>query len=54
MRLGVHGYVRKGSDTAEITRAVHALMHETNASRAISARTGATMRRYALFACRLS
>jgi two-component system response regulator DevR len=26
MRLGVHGYVRKGSDTAEITRAVHALL----------------------------
>ncbi|AHG89350.1 hypothetical protein J421_1813 [Gemmatirosa kalamazoonensis] len=33
------------------TRAIHALMHETNAaSQSVSARTGATMRRYTLFA----
>lgn len=26
IRLGVHGYLRKGAETAEITRAVHALL----------------------------
>ena len=26
MRLGVHGYLRKGADTADIARAVHALL----------------------------
>jgi two-component system, NarL family, response regulator DevR len=26
VRLGVHGYVRKGAETADITRAVHALL----------------------------
>jgi len=26
VRLGVHGYVRKGADTADITRAVHTLL----------------------------
>jgi DNA-binding NarL/FixJ family response regulator len=26
VRLGVHGYLRKGADTAEISRAVHALL----------------------------
>jgi two-component system, NarL family, response regulator DevR len=26
MRLGVHGFVRKGAETADITRAVHALL----------------------------
>jgi hypothetical protein len=32
------------------TRAVHALIHESNHSRAMSERTGRTMRRYALYA----
>jgi len=32
------------------TRAIHALMHESNFSRAMSNRTGHTIRRYALFA----
>ncbi len=32
------------------TRVIHALMHESNYSRAMSNRTGHTMRRYALFA----
>jgi hypothetical protein len=35
------------------TRAVHALMHETNASRNISRHYAHAMRRYALFARRL-
>ncbi|WP_414664732.1 GNAT family N-acetyltransferase [Horticoccus sp. 23ND18S-11] len=35
------------------TRAIHALMHETNTSRALSAHTARTIRRYALFARRL-
>ena len=35
---------------AGFTRAVHALMHEANSSRRTSDRTGAPMRRYALFA----
>ncbi len=26
MRLGVHGYLRKGVETADIVRAVHALL----------------------------
>jgi L-amino acid N-acyltransferase YncA len=32
------------------TRAIHALIHESNHSRAVSERTGRTIRRYALFA----
>jgi L-amino acid N-acyltransferase YncA len=32
------------------TRAIHALIHESNYSRAVSERTGRTIRRYALFA----
>jgi len=35
-------------------RVIHALMHESNRSRKISAHTGQTMRRYALFGRRLS
>jgi GNAT superfamily N-acetyltransferase len=35
------------------TRAIHALMHETNASRNLSAHYGQTIRRYTLFARRL-
>lgn len=31
------------------TRAIHALMHDSNRSRALSGRTGVTMRRYSLF-----
>ena len=34
-------------------RMIHALMHESNRSRKISAHTGHTMRRYALFGRRL-
>lgn len=36
------------------TRAIHALMHESNQSRNISARTATTMRRYALFGRRVA
>lgn len=36
--------------TLGFERAIHALMHEANASRGISGRTGSTMRRYALLA----
>ena len=36
------------------TRCIHALMHESNRSRVISAKTAMTMRRYTLFARRLS
>lgn len=35
-------------------RAIHALMHETNTSRNLSAHYAATIRRYALLACRLA
>jgi len=36
------------------TRCIHALMHESNRSRNISAKTASTMRRYTLFARQLS
>jgi len=35
------------------TRAIHALMHETNKSRNLSARYARTIRRYTLFSKRL-
>ena len=45
--------VQRSARTMGFRRAIHALMHDANASRRISGRYGRTIRRYALFARRL-
>jgi predicted N-acetyltransferase YhbS len=47
------GKVHEQAQAMGFTRAIHALMHETNKSRNLSARYARTIRRYTLFAKRL-
>jgi GNAT superfamily N-acetyltransferase len=47
------GKVHEAAQTLGFKRAIHALMHETNKSRNLSARYARTIRRYTLFAKRL-
>jgi GNAT superfamily N-acetyltransferase len=47
------GRIREIAYGLGYTRCIHALMHESNRSRNISAKTASTMRRYALFARQL-
>ena len=51
MGLGRHLFARTHAIARQLgyTRAIHALMHETNQSRAMSARSARPFRRYALF-----
>jgi L-amino acid N-acyltransferase YncA len=46
--------VHEAAQSMGFTRAIHALMHETNKSRNLSARYAHTIRRYTLFAKRLT
>jgi GNAT superfamily N-acetyltransferase len=48
------GRVHEAAQSLGFTRAIHALMHETNKSRNLSARYARTVRRYTLFAKRLN
>jgi GNAT superfamily N-acetyltransferase len=48
------GRVHEAAESLGFTRAIHALMHETNKSRNLSARYAQTIRRYTLFAKRLN
>jgi len=48
------GKVHEAALALGFTRAIHALMHETNKSRNLSARYARTIRRYTLFAKRLT
>jgi L-amino acid N-acyltransferase YncA len=48
------GRVHEAAQSLGFTRAVHALMHETNKSRNLSARYAGTIRRYTLFSKRLN
>jgi L-amino acid N-acyltransferase YncA len=46
--------VRRSAHGAGYRRAIHALMHDSNASTVLSARTGRLLRRYALFSRRIA
>jgi hypothetical protein len=48
------GEVHAAAQSLGFTRAIHALMHQTNKSRNLSAHYARTIRRYTLFSKRLT